>query len=461
MGHRLSPARRQLGVPSTRSIFSRFVLAAIVLATVTVLGLWLITERTIDTALNESAREAVDVDLAGLADIYASGGEADLVQRIEDRLALRPADGSAPHYLLMRPDGARLAGDIETWPDLDAAISERGTISIGHRSSAHARSTRLGPGAWLLVAHEVDPAAALKRGVRTGFLVGGFLLVLVVAMLGKLSADRLKRRIARINRLLSHPDELASMPELPRQGRDEIDELAASSAGAILRIRGLLEAHSDTTDRLAHEIRTPLTHLDARLVKALETRPDEQVTARLTEARGEIRRLVSMLESLLDIAWSKARLSDRSTLKPVDLSALVTNMCELYVDSAEDAGLSLEWDVQSGIVMDGDSTQLGRLLANLLDNALKYVPTGGTVRVALHDGPVLVVADDGPGIPKADRTRIFERFQRGPGSKAGEGRPGAGLGLALASAIAQRHAMILECLPSATGAIFQLRRETP
>ena len=91
------------------------------------------------------------------------------------------------------------------------------------------------------------------------FLVGGAILVLVVAMLGKLSADRLKRRIARINRTLSHPDELASMPELPRRARDEIDELAANSAQVILRVRNLLEAHSDTTDRLAHEIRTPLT----------------------------------------------------------------------------------------------------------------------------------------------------------------------------------------------------------
>ena len=67
-----------------RSIFSRFVVAAILLATVTVLGLWLITERTIDTALNESGREAVDVDLAGLADIYASGGEIDLVAIMDD-----------------------------------------------------------------------------------------------------------------------------------------------------------------------------------------------------------------------------------------------------------------------------------------------------------------------------------------------------------------------------------------
>ena len=173
------------------------------------------------------------------------------------------------------------------------------------------------------------------------FLVGGAILVLVVAMLGKLSADRLKRRIARINCTLSHPDELASMPELPRRARDEIDELAANSAQVILRVRNLLEAHSDTTDRLAHEIRTPLTHLDARLVKALETQPDEQVTKkRLTEARSEIRRLVSMLESLLDIAWSKARLSDRLMLTPVDMSALVTNLCELYADSAEDAGLA-------------------------------------------------------------------------------------------------------------------------
>ena len=94
------------------------VAAATLLAALTVLGLWLVTERTIDAALNESAREAVDVDLAGLADIYSSSGEADLVRRIEARLALRPPDGGAPPYLLMRTHGVRLAGDLEAWPDL-------------------------------------------------------------------------------------------------------------------------------------------------------------------------------------------------------------------------------------------------------------------------------------------------------------------------------------------------------
>ena len=99
--------------------------------------------------------------------------------------------------------------------------------------------------------------------------------------------------------------------------------------------------------------------------------------------------------------------------------------------------------------------QLTQLVTNLLDNAFKYVPSGGSVHLSLAAGPVLTVADDGPGIGEADREKVFRRFYRSPGDAAGS--PGSGLGLALAKAIAERHDLSIAVAPSERGATFVVR----
>jgi signal transduction histidine kinase len=149
-----------------------------------------------------------------------------------------------------------------------------------------------------------------------------------------------------------------------------------------------------------------------------------------------------MLESLLDISSSKARRGDLRGLETLDLSMLVTRICELFVDSAEDVGLELRWQIAPDITMAGEEMRMARLVTNLLDNAIKYVPSGGHVHVSLTEGPRLVVEDDGPGIAAAERPAIFERFRRGE-DHSGDRHGGSGLGLALAAAIAQRHGLDL------------------
>ncbi|AKM10673.1 sensor histidine kinase [Croceicoccus naphthovorans] len=440
------------------SIFSRIVWVSIGASILLIAGLWLVTDLTIRSTLEDSARKAVDVDLAGLVDIHASGDTDELVRRIGDRLSLRPSEGGTPHYLLLG-DGDRLAGDIPAWPALDAAVSESGTIRIGEGTRAYARATQLGPDLRLLVARETDEAEALRARVRVVFIVGGAAFVALVAFFGQLSAGRLQRRIAQVNLALRDTAEnRGGLPTTERHG-DEIDDLAHDSAAVIGRVQNLLTAHRDTTDRLAHEIRTPLMHLDARLAKALDAGPSDDVSRRLVEAREEIRRLVGVLESLLDIAWSKAREGDHAGLKPVDLSQVVSRMCELYTDSAEDLGLHFGTAISPGVVLDGEEPHLARLLTNLLDNALKYVPEGGTIRVTLTPGPVLIVEDDGPGVPEADQEAIFERFHRARGASQGGERPGAGLGLALARAIAERHGLTLEYRAKDKGACFVVERK--
>ena len=215
---------------------------------------------------------------------------------------------------------------------------------------------------------------------------------------------------------------------------------------------------SEFLANMSHEIRTPLMHLDQRLVKALQEPLPPNVSARIVDARADIRRLVGMLESLLDIASSKARTGDRHGLAPVNLSELATRICNLYADSAEESNHSFVWDIAPGVCLDGEESQLTRLMTNLLDNAFKYVPEGGTITLTLQPGPVLTVADDGPGVPPNHAERIFERFYRGDGREAGQ--TGSGLGLALARAIAERHGLTITLEPVDKGASFRVGRET-
>ena len=150
-------------------------------------------------------------------------------------------------------------------------------------------------------------------------------------------------------------------------------------------------------------------------------------------------------------------MGDLGGLAKVDLSALAVDLVELYSASAEEAGITLRSVVEPGVEMRGERMQLVRLVSNLLDNALKYVPRGGTVTLKLSAGPVLEVSDDGPGIEPSLRPLIFDRFRAGVPA---HGKPSHGLGLALARAIAQRHDLTLALADSPAGAHFVVKPQS-
>lgn len=436
-----------------RSIFARIVLSAIATALVVTLGLWLLTDTTIERTNRVALERSVDVDIAGLVDIFASGGRDELVRRIDDRLALHPAgDDGEVHYMLATDAGKRIAGDVTRWPPLQPRLSEAGYVKLAGGERAYARATELGPDLRLLVAHEGHETARLRQRIGFVFLGGGLLAAIAVAIAGIFAARRLSGRIDRINAAFRAPDAEALQALTARAaGGDEIDELARHSGNALARLDRLATAHRDTSNRIAHEMRTPLMHLDTRLARALAARPDTETAQLIADSRGEIRGIVRMLESVLDIAASEARRGDRHGLAPVDLSALALRLADLYADSAEESGHRFDVEIEPGVTLEGEETQLTRLVTNLLDNAFKYVPGGRTVWLKVAKGPALTVADNGPGIPEAERETIFESFHRG-GSRPGE--QGAGLGLALCRAIAERHGLEIALVPTEQGACF-------
>ena len=439
------------------SLVGRVVVTVAMLALVAMALLYLLTISIVRTESDAALQRSVDVELAALADIHATGGQGELVARVADRLAMRSAGPEQAHYLVATGSGGRIAGDIERWPLLSAENSEARFVELADGTPVFARATQLAPDLRLVAAVEYRGRTRLLSRITLAFGMAGAFILGAALLLAMLAAVRLRRRLNSINaafRAIETGDFDRDVPGADR--RDELGELASHVRELVGRLADVIRAQRDVTDQVAHEVRTPLIHLDRALLRMIERSVDPALTASLGEARSEARGIAVLLDSLLDIASSEARRADRSGFERVDLSALAENLAELYEDSAADLGLGFRPQIAPGVTLDGDPMQLSRAISNLLDNAFKYAGSGASIALIVEPGPRIIVRDNGPGVPEAMRDRIFERFERVGGSGNGHG-----LGLALVRAIARRHGLQVSCRDAAPGAEFVIAPEVP
>jgi signal transduction histidine kinase len=268
----------------------------------------------------------------------------------------------------------------------------------------------------------------------------GALILLLGAAGGGLMSRNMLRRLDTINRTSGEIIKGDLTRRVPLTGSgDEFDELAVNLNRMLDRIERLLKGLREVTDSVAHDLRTPLNRLRNRLEESVaRLNASGAQASEIERAIAETDQLIGTFNALLLIAETDAG-AHRAAMTALDLPSVAADVAELYEPLAEERKISLTLLPSAGVTIEGNRSLIAQALANLVDNAIKYTPEGGEVRIRIaagEEGAELSVADSGPGIPAEDRARVVERFVR---LEASRNSPGTGLGLSLVAAVAHFH----------------------
>ena len=381
-----------------------------------------------------AARQAAQEIERGMRVLLQSGalsGPRGVALSIEARIA---ADRSGTEfYLLAAPDGQRVAGNLSGVPSEPGW--REGTIRLpdGAEAPVLMFAARLPGGGSLVVGRDLSAVRALEQRLLAGAgWVGGAVLALGLAG-GLLIGRGVARRAAGMEAALAavQAGNLDRRLE-PGPGGDEFDRLAARINATLDRLQALMAALREVTDDIAHDLRTPLTRLRQRLDEAAQAPNPEAIAAAQQEADA----LLDIFAALLRIAQVESG-TQRAGFAQVDLSAVAESVAEVYAPAAEARGQRLTTAIAPGVAITCDRALLTQMLANLVENAIRHGREGGQVTLALT-ATEATVTDDGPGIPEAEREKVFRRFHRLDSARS---TPGSGLGLALVRAVAELHGM--------------------
>jgi signal transduction histidine kinase len=250
----------------------------------------------------------------------------------------------------------------------------------------------------------------------------------------------MRRRLEAINRTTLRIMSGDLHERIPVTGSDdEFDQLSVNLNNMLQQIDRLLLAMREVTDNVAHDLRSPLTRLKSRLEVALLTpKSSEQYRQAIEQTVQETDNILTTFNALLSIAQAEGGAA-RGDMEPIDMSMLCAAVAELYEPVAETRHLSLTTALADSAPITGNRHLLSQAIANLVDNAIKYSTSGGSITLSVGvagDAVEVVVADRGPGIPEVDRERVLQRFVRLEQSRT---TPGNGLGLSLVTAVMTLH----------------------
>ncbi len=416
-----------------------FVFFYVVTATALVAFTWWNAQRALDAQTDQT----IEVEVSGLREQYLRFGVLGLTDVINGRVAQH---GSGLYYL-RGPAGALLAGNLSELPD--DAKREGSFFEFDYQRSLQGQEvTRTArgeaftvPGGYILfVARDISEQRMTKR-LFTTTLPWSVLLMLVFGIGGGVFLSRnLLRRLDAITRTstgIVSGDFSRRVPTT--SAHDEFDVLAESLNVMLDRTERLMKGMREVVDSVAHDLRTPLNRLRNRLEDMQrKMSPDDPHLEDIDSAIAETDRLIGTFNALLLIAEADSGIT-RGSMATIDLSAIVADVADLYQPLAEEKEIGLDLAPSGVLTVEGNRSLVSQALANLIDNAIKYTPSGGHITVSVTETPAsidLTVADTGPGIPPEDRTRVLERFVRLEKSR---NSPGTGLGLSLVAAVARMH----------------------
>ncbi len=368
------------------------------------------------------------------------------IEAIDRRMRAAPGNFQ---YLLLDPAGRTLIGDIPAaaahvgWgevmmhehpPTLADNDKPERLVTLG---------TRLTDGSLLVVAtdgYDIDTV----RHHMVRFTIGWALAITLLALLGGWWVGRLfLMRLGAVNAAVDRIMTGRLDQRLPTIGiAPELDELSHNLNRMLDRIDGLMEGLRQVTTDVAHDLRTPLTRLRQMLEAARDASTRDELEAGIDVAMAQADHLLATFRAILRLAQIEGG-GRRAPFERVDLRALVETLIETYDPVAADAGHLLSATVAEAATVTGDAELLAQLIANLIENAILHTPEGTQVAIDVTRGEnsiSVTLADDGPGVPPAERERITRRFYQVDPSRS---RGSTGLGLSIVNAIVNLHGAAL------------------
>jgi len=428
-----------------RATIFRIVLVYLCLLGVTVGGLVGIVYWSTASLIEQQTDQTITAEIRGLAEQYDQDGLARLVAIIAERSGSQGDPQNV--YVVANPAAVVLAGNLGVWPDQNPG--EDGWVEVSlerlgeagrSRHIVRGRAFRLAGGYRLFVGRDTVGLVNF-RDIVLDALTWALAPAILFGVLGGGLIARYSLR--RVDTVRATSEEIVAgdlTRRVPVNGSgDEFDRLAVTINSMLDRIETLMTGMRTVTDSLAHDLRSPLTRAKSGIDTALRGTDDvEHYRRSLEHTNAELDHILRTFDSLLRIAQVEAD-ANRLALEPLDLSTLVMELAEMFRPIAEDEGISLTSNIDAGIVVAGHRQLLGQAVTNLLENAIKFTPVGGSIGVVLkvtENGAMLTLSDTGPGIPAEQRERVLQRFVRLDESR---NQPGSGLGLSLVAAVARLH----------------------
>ena len=413
------------------------------------LALVALTYILLSASLRRYDRESIETALVQFARAYLTGGPSGLAREIQEgRLALSPG----PLFVRTIGPGQSLVffSVPRQWQQLDLSSVEVprrigdqtwSTLAIGDSGDElEIASARLPEGTLLQVGRSTERRRVLLAQFRLVLLVDLALVVVVALVGGALvtwsGLQPLHALTDTVRGIVRTGRTDARVP--PSESDDVLGELGGLVNQMLERIDASVTGMRGALDNVAHDLRTPLTRLRGRAEEALRSGDVDRLRAALAECVEEADRVNGMLAMLMDI--SEAETGTMALRRePVVLADVVRQAVDLYEDAAEERQIALDLDVDPALVVPVDRVRIRQVLANLIDNAVKYSPDGSRVSVSVHgagDTALVRVVDRGVGISPGDLPHIWNRLYRGDRSRTTRG---LGLGLSLVKAIVEAH----------------------
>ncbi len=405
----------------------------------------------------------IRAEIQALADQYRNFG----LNGVAETVRRRSSERTAGVYILAAGGGRRIAGNLEEVPEHvgedSGWIEFPIKVNIAGRTqdrTARAFHTDLSGDYELVVGRDIGEMKQFGDIIRRT-MISALLIALVLGLGGGflMSRNFLNRvdAITGASRAIMAGSLSSRMPVTGTN--DELDRLAVSLNEMLEQIERLMIGLKDVSSNVAHDLKTPLTRMRARVESALRGDSQDDYRAALEQTIGESEQLLKTFDALLSIARTESGQS-REMFQLVDAGPLVADVAELYQPTLEEAGGSLTLSVADGLHVLADRQLLAQAVSNLIDNAIKYgvADTAKAARIEVRaesgEGVVTIsVGDHGLGVPEADRARVLDRFVRLEKSRS---KPGNGLGLSLVSGVMRLHGGSIRLLDNEPGLRVEL-----